>query len=163
MGNSADNKLMIFLLLFPENRLWYFFQTVLLGDHLHEMSKPFFWEKWEKIFQNNVCCNFPNKLRVKTKTWVCFTSASVPTDSWYPIWYQCLNKNGNFFKAERIKGKICIKQILCTHIYTQIPELREVPILTDCLRMRPLALPAVPPPSEHPEFFWILEYYKNAA
>ena len=31
--------------------LWHFIQNVSLGDNLHEMSKPIYWEKWEKIFQ----------------------------------------------------------------------------------------------------------------
>ena len=35
-ANSADDKLMTFFLIFPENRLW---------DNLYEMSKPIFWKK----------------------------------------------------------------------------------------------------------------------
>ena len=42
---SADNKLMIFFLFFPENRIRHFMQIVSLGDNLHEMSNPVFWEK----------------------------------------------------------------------------------------------------------------------
>ena len=59
MGDSADDKLMTFFLLFPENRIRYFMQIVSLaeimirhfmqivslGDNLHEMSIPIFWEK----------------------------------------------------------------------------------------------------------------------
>ena len=42
---SADDKMMLFFLLFPENRVWHFMQIVSLGDNLHEMSNPVFWEK----------------------------------------------------------------------------------------------------------------------
>ena len=44
-ANSADNKLTIFFLIFPENRIWNFIQIVSIGDNLHEMSKSVFWEK----------------------------------------------------------------------------------------------------------------------
>ena len=42
---SADEKLIIFFLFFPEIGLWNFMQIVPLGDNFHEMSKPIFWEK----------------------------------------------------------------------------------------------------------------------
>ena len=42
---SADDKLMIFFLFFPENWIWHFMQIVSFGDNLHEMSNPVFWEK----------------------------------------------------------------------------------------------------------------------
>ena len=42
---SADDKLMIFFLFFPANRIRHFMQIVSLGDNLHEMSIPVFWEK----------------------------------------------------------------------------------------------------------------------
>ena len=42
---SADDKLMIFFLFFPENRIWHFMQIVSLGDNLHEMSYPVLGEK----------------------------------------------------------------------------------------------------------------------
>ena len=42
---SADKKLMIFFLFFPENRIWHFMQIVSLEDNLHDMSYPVFWEK----------------------------------------------------------------------------------------------------------------------
>ena len=35
----------IFFLFFSENRIWHFMQIVSLGDNLHEMSNPVFWEK----------------------------------------------------------------------------------------------------------------------
>ena len=41
----ADDKMMLFFLFFPENRIWHFMQIVSLGDNLHEMSNPVFWEK----------------------------------------------------------------------------------------------------------------------
>ena len=44
-ANSADDKLMIFFLFFPENRLWHFMQIISIGDCLHEMSKLVFSEK----------------------------------------------------------------------------------------------------------------------
>ena len=42
---SADDRLMIFFLFFPENRIWHFKQIDSLGDNLLEMSYPVFWEK----------------------------------------------------------------------------------------------------------------------
>ena len=42
---SADDKLMIFFLFFPVNRIQHFMQIVSWGDNLHEMSNPVFWEK----------------------------------------------------------------------------------------------------------------------
>ena len=44
-ANSADYKLVIFFLVFPENRFWHFMQIVSTGDNLHEMSDPVAWEK----------------------------------------------------------------------------------------------------------------------
>ena len=38
--NSIDDKLLIFFLFFPENRIWKFMQIVSIGDNLHEMSNP---------------------------------------------------------------------------------------------------------------------------
>ena len=60
MANSADSTSMIFfLLVFLENRIWYFMQIVFIGDNLHEMSKPVFWEKKKKKkFQYIVCWKF---------------------------------------------------------------------------------------------------------
>ena len=43
-ANSADDKLMIFFLFFPENRMQHFMQIVFNGDNLHEMSMPVPWE-----------------------------------------------------------------------------------------------------------------------
>ena len=44
-SNSADDTLMIFFIFFLENRIWRFMQIVSIGDNLHQMSKPAFWEK----------------------------------------------------------------------------------------------------------------------
>ena len=33
-------------------------QIVSLGDNLHEMSYPVFWEKWEKYFKMSSAENF---------------------------------------------------------------------------------------------------------
>ena len=43
----ADDKLIIFFLFFPENRLWHFMQIV--SYNLHEMPNPIFWEKYFKM------------------------------------------------------------------------------------------------------------------
>ena len=54
-ANSADDKLMIFFLISPGNRIWHFIQIVSIGDNLHEMSNPVFLDKnKKKIFQNVV-------------------------------------------------------------------------------------------------------------
>ena len=41
MANSADDKLVIFVLFYPENRIWHFMQIVSNRDVFHEMSNPF--------------------------------------------------------------------------------------------------------------------------
>ena len=50
-ANLADDKLVIFFLFSPENRIWHFMQIVSIGDNLHELSNPVFWEKKEKYFK----------------------------------------------------------------------------------------------------------------
>ena len=42
---------MIFFIVLPENRLWYFMQIVSKGYNAHVMSKPIFWEKHKKYFK----------------------------------------------------------------------------------------------------------------
>ena len=42
---SADDKLLILFLFFPENMPSHSMQSVSLGDDLHEIAKPIFWEK----------------------------------------------------------------------------------------------------------------------
>ena len=49
-ANSADNKLVIFFLFFPENRIWCFMQTVSIGDSVDEMSNWVFWKKYKKKY-----------------------------------------------------------------------------------------------------------------
>ena len=44
-ANSADDKLVIFFLFFPENRIWHFMQIVSIVDNLLERSIPVFREK----------------------------------------------------------------------------------------------------------------------
>ena len=31
--------------IFSENGFWNFIEIISIGDHLHEMMKPFFWDK----------------------------------------------------------------------------------------------------------------------
>ena len=38
----------MFLLVFQEKRIWHFKQFS-LGDNLHEVSDPIFWEKYKEI------------------------------------------------------------------------------------------------------------------
>ena len=47
---------------FPENRIWHFMQIVSIGDNLHEMSNPVFWEKWRQFAWNVKSC-FLGKIR----------------------------------------------------------------------------------------------------
>ena len=68
---SADDIFKYFFLFFPENRPWYFMQIV---SHLHEMSEPIFWEKWEKCHQFVVCWICPecdNVQLVQRVRWSC--------------------------------------------------------------------------------------------
>ena len=52
VDHSAGDKLMLVFLYFLENGLWQFLQIVFLGDNMHEIPKPIFWEKQEILFQN---------------------------------------------------------------------------------------------------------------
>ena len=45
---AAHDKLIIFFLLFPENKIWHFMQIITIGEYLHELTKPVFWEKNKK-------------------------------------------------------------------------------------------------------------------
>ena len=42
---SADYILEYFSYFFPENRYCYFMLIISIGDNLHKMSNPVFWEK----------------------------------------------------------------------------------------------------------------------
>ena len=44
--SSVDDILKYLYYFFPQNRLWNFLQ---IGDNLHEMPKPIFWQKKENI------------------------------------------------------------------------------------------------------------------
>ena len=44
-SNSVDDKLVMFFLLFLENRIRHFMQIVSIADNLHGMPNPVFWEK----------------------------------------------------------------------------------------------------------------------
>ena len=48
-ANSADNKLVVFFLFSSETRILRFMQIVTIGDNLHEMLNPPFWEKYFKM------------------------------------------------------------------------------------------------------------------
>ena len=53
LSGLIQQMTMIFYLFFTENRILHFMQIVSnkivpIGDNFHEMSKPVFWEKWEK-------------------------------------------------------------------------------------------------------------------
>ena len=50
-ANLADDKSMMFFLIFPERRLSHFRQIVSLGDNLPEILKPAFWENYENYFK----------------------------------------------------------------------------------------------------------------
>ena len=56
-ANSADDKLMIFFLLFSENRIWHFMQIVSTGNNLHKCESCFLG-KVRKIFQTVLCWIF---------------------------------------------------------------------------------------------------------
>ena len=56
LSHSADDKLMIFFLFFPEKKkIWYFMQTVSIGDNLQDTSNPVFEGKIRKTVQYVVC------------------------------------------------------------------------------------------------------------
>ena len=48
LANLVVDKLMV---RFSKKLSWHFIQIVSLGYNLYEMSKPIFWEKWEKYFK----------------------------------------------------------------------------------------------------------------
>ena len=52
----SDNTLVKFSY-FPENRIGHFMHIVSIGDNLHEMSNPVFWEKYEKYFNKSYAEN----------------------------------------------------------------------------------------------------------
>ena len=64
LANSADNKLVIFFLFFPENRIWHFMQIVSIVDNLHEISNHDFKEIIRKIFQSSSAENFTHNAKL---------------------------------------------------------------------------------------------------
>ena len=56
---STDNKLVILFLYLPENRIWHFLQLVSIGDNLHKMSNPVFWDI-SKYFLLKILPRVPN-------------------------------------------------------------------------------------------------------
>ena len=44
-ASSADEKLVIFFLFIPENKIWHFKQIIPIGDNLYETSNLVFLEK----------------------------------------------------------------------------------------------------------------------
>ena len=55
--NKSD-KLIIFFLIFPENRISEFMSVVSLVYNLHDISNPIFWGKKKKKIQNVFFYNF---------------------------------------------------------------------------------------------------------
>ena len=51
---QIGDKLVIFFLYFLENRFWHIMQIVSLGDNLHDVSDPIFYEKEEK-YKETIC------------------------------------------------------------------------------------------------------------
>ena len=49
-ANSADDKLIVFFIFFPENRVWHIMQIVSLGDNLQDVSNPIFLVKIRKKY-----------------------------------------------------------------------------------------------------------------
>ena len=60
LANSADDKLIIFFLFFLRKWLRHFMQIVPLGDNLHEMPKPIFWEKI-KMALAEICTQYAKR------------------------------------------------------------------------------------------------------
>ena len=53
-ANSADDKLIIFFLVSPENNFFHSMQIASFGDNLHGMPESVFWENKKKNISN--CC-----------------------------------------------------------------------------------------------------------
>ena len=60
LANSADDKLMIFFLFFPEKRLWHFMQSVSLGyKFAWNITQPIFLEKYFEM-SDGICTQHPS-------------------------------------------------------------------------------------------------------
>ena len=67
--NSADGELIILFLFFPENGIWHFMQIVSIGDNLHEISKPVFWEKKKETICMKYQILFSGKNKKNISKW----------------------------------------------------------------------------------------------
>ena len=88
-AKSADNKLRLLILFFPENGLWHFMQIVYFGNNmhlqyarnqasfvsfganLHEMSKAFSWKNKKNISK---CCLLKFLPHMLSLQWSTFTT-----------------------------------------------------------------------------------------
>ena len=64
LAESADNKLIMFFLFYPEDRIWHFMQIV-SWDNLQEVSNAVFWKNKKNI---SACCQLkflPSILSIK--------------------------------------------------------------------------------------------------
>ena len=51
-------QLAIYILFFPENRIWHYMEIVSIGNNLHEVSKSVSWGKYEKYSKMSHVENF---------------------------------------------------------------------------------------------------------
>ena len=63
-ANSADDKLMIFFLFFPENTISLFMQIVSPGDNLHDMSNLFSEKNKKNISKCHLLNFLPSMLTI---------------------------------------------------------------------------------------------------
>ena len=63
--NSADDKTVIFSLFFTEEKVLTFHANCLLGNNLHEMSNPIFWENKKDNFKMSPAAILPSMISVK--------------------------------------------------------------------------------------------------
>ena len=68
LGKNFSRHLWIFFLFFPENRFWHFMQIVSIGENLHEMSKPVFWEEKKEKYFKMLSAELAKRV-VKVKRW----------------------------------------------------------------------------------------------
>ena len=135
-ANSADDILMIFS---PENRIWHFMQIISLGDNLHVMSKPVFWEKQEKYFKMVSAENLPRVLSVKDmvlKVWTdetkcsyfCYVCLVVQLDENYWTW---LDEIIAFMRPVMRKGPLTHTDSKApgqpSHLYSPVRAFRSPP------------------------------------
>ena len=65
LASSADEKLMTLFLLFPRKQDLIFHANCLIGDNLHELLNPVFYEKIRKLFLCRLLKILPRVLSVK--------------------------------------------------------------------------------------------------